>query len=131
MKKGICKYFNGIQHEECEKAVNYRKLVGGDVHGWVKRSPCFKEHKTVIVCNAMKLPTEQEIKDHEEAFLARVEKMRSAFEKIPDLKANHPDGGSGQIECPSCKGILSYSIARTNKHIHMRCSTEGCISMME
>lgn len=131
MKKGICKYFNGIQHEECEKGVNCRELVGGDVHGWVKRSPCFKKHKTVIVCNEMELPTNQEIKKFDEDFKAFVKKMTVAMEIVPRLKAKHPNGGNGQIECPACKGTLSYSIARTNKHIHMRCNTDGCISMME
>ena len=131
MKKDICKYFNGIQNECCEKAVNYQKLVGGEVHGWVKRSPCFKEHKTVVVCNSMKWPTDEEIKAHDDEFQARLEKMREAFAKIPDLKAKHPEGGDGEIECPMCKGNLMYSIARSNKHIRMKCETKGCISMIE
>lgn len=131
MKKGICKYFNGIQHDKCEKGVNYRKLVGGDVHGWVKRSPCFKEHKTVIVCNEMRWPTAQEVKKADEDFEAWSEKMTTAMEIIPNLKAKHPDGGGGETECPLCKGKLRYSIAIINKHIHMECDTEGCISMME
>ena len=54
MKKGICKYFNGIQYVECKKGVNCRKLVGGDDHGWAIRSPCFESHKSTIICNEMK-----------------------------------------------------------------------------
>ncbi len=131
MKKGICKYFNGIQHDECEKAVNYRKLVSGDIHGWAIRSPCFESHKTTIVCNEMTMPTNEEIKKYDDDFVDWFKKLSSTLKIVQDLKAKHPNGGSGQIECPSCKGKLRYSIARTNKHIHMRCSTEGCISMME
>lgn len=131
MKKGVCKYFNGIQNDECMKAINYHKLVGVDKTGWVKKFPCFKSHKTTIVCNEMTMPTDDEVKRYDEDFISWFEKLSITLETIPDLKAKHPDGGSGQIECPSCKGTLNYSIARANKHIHMKCDTDGCISMME
>jgi hypothetical protein len=39
---------------------------------------------------------------------------------------------SGTIPCPTCKtGTLGYSRARSNGHVHARCSTEGCHAWME
>ncbi len=66
MKKGVCIYFNGIQRDECDKAVNYRKLVGGEDKGWVNNLPCLEIQKTTIVCNEMKWPTSEEIEEDEE-----------------------------------------------------------------
>jgi hypothetical protein len=38
----------------------------------------------------------------------------------------------GAIPCPTCKtGTLRYSRAVTNKHVHARCSTDGCHAWME
>ena len=71
MIKGICKYHNGFfatfgNEGCCEKGVNYRKLVGGDDHNWVMRTPCILTHKTTIVCNEMKWPTSEEVEEDEE-----------------------------------------------------------------
>ena len=52
MTKGTCKYFNGIQNDECKKDVNYQNLAG-DEKGMAIRLPCIQSHKTTIVCNDM------------------------------------------------------------------------------
>jgi hypothetical protein len=36
-------------------------------------------------------------------------------------------GGSGEIECPICKGRLRYSVAGINGHIWGTCSTPECV----
>lgn len=37
----------------------------------------------------------------------------------------------GYIECPSCKGRLSFSKAKSNGHIAAKCETKNCISFIE
>ena len=38
---------------------------------------------------------------------------------------------SGQMDCPLCGQSLKFSVASSNKHLHARCSRDGCISAME
>lgn len=40
-------------------------------------------------------------------------------------------GGSGQMECPICKGTLKYSVAGVNGHVWGACTTEGCVRWMQ
>jgi len=37
----------------------------------------------------------------------------------------------GTMECPMCGQSLQFSIAGSRKHLHARCSREGCINAME
>ena len=40
--------------------------------------------------------------------------------------------GSGIMVCPICKtGMLKYSRAKYNGHVHAQCLTPGCVSWME
>jgi hypothetical protein len=40
--------------------------------------------------------------------------------------------GAGEIECPVCKsGRLRFSVARSNGHVHAKCTTRLCMSWME
>lgn len=40
--------------------------------------------------------------------------------------------GSGQIQCPVCNtGLLNYSRAGYNGHVHGQCSTATCVAWME
>lgn len=36
----------------------------------------------------------------------------------------------GKIECPKCKGVLSYSVAKSNGHLWGACETENCLQWM-
>lgn len=41
-------------------------------------------------------------------------------------------GIANVIPCPACgTGQLHYSVARSNGHIHARCSTPGCVTFMQ
>ena len=39
-------------------------------------------------------------------------------------------GATGVIECPACKGELSYSISGYNGHVWGKCKTDKCLSWM-
>ncbi|WP_345822901.1 hypothetical protein ABC766_32215 (plasmid) [Methylobacterium fujisawaense] len=40
-------------------------------------------------------------------------------------------GDSGTIECPTCKGRLSWRRDNHNGHLHGQCETDGCLRFMQ
>lgn len=57
-------------------------------------------------------------------------KLMGAAIKAIRADASDKNRSAGQVECPKCKGLLGYSIARSNGHIHGRCETSGCLAWM-
>lgn len=37
----------------------------------------------------------------------------------------------GHIECPSCKGKLHFTRAKSNGHVWAKCETKDCISFIQ
>lgn len=60
------------------------------------------------------------------------ESMRHMGVAIRSIRADakEKNRSAGQVKCPKCSGNLSYSIARSNGHIHGRCDTSGCLAWM-
>lgn len=50
--------------------------------------------------------------------------------RVAVLEAGAKPGTAGETECPVCKGTLVWRMA-SNKHIHARCETVGCVAWME
>ena len=77
--------------------------------------------------------TKEEINEYVKQFIPRMVKVRNAI--VDDIKARGTlkKGVSGQITCPECgTGTVDYTYAGNyNRHIHARCSTEGCVAWME
>lgn len=40
-------------------------------------------------------------------------------------------GDSGTVECPTCKGRLSWARDSHNGHLHGQCETDGCLRFMQ
>lgn len=57
---------------------------------------------------------------------SKADPMHSAFAAI----AVQP-GDSGTVECPTCKGRLSWRRDSFNSHLHGQCETDGCIRWMQ
>ncbi|TXM96796.1 hypothetical protein FV242_33025 [Methylobacterium sp. WL64] len=53
-------------------------------------------------------------------------RMRRVFEAI-----SAQDGDSGTVECPECKGRLSWARDSFNGHLHGQCETDGCLRWMQ
>lgn len=79
--------------------------------------------------NRIKIPyTEAE----ERALAERMAPMIAAHEhaKMNGLGKGH--GGIGSVSCPRCKtGMVRYTVASCNGHMHGVCSTPFCCSWME
>ena len=42
------------------------------------------------------------------------------------------DGYQGEMPCPGCGcGVVRWSRARSNKHLHARCTTPNCFGIMQ
>lgn len=62
------------------------------------------------------------------ALKAKDAEMRESLKRVgAALAAIKADGRtSGEIACPSCPGRLFFSVARSNGHVHARCTTDKC-----
>ena len=140
MKEGTCIHFNGpLANDTCGAGVNYRTIVGGHDLGWVRRTPCMRNHE-VNTCTKFKEPTAEEIKDSEEAFERSFARMQKAIAIIRDQTKAQPEfdpamdskkqGSSGVIDCPVCGNSLNYVVSGGNHHIHGKCETAGCLAWM-
>lgn len=67
--------------------------------------------------------------------------MTTVADSVKAVNAAHKDakakgfgknnGGVSEMTCPICGGLLRYSVAAYNGHIHGKCETEGCVQWME
>lgn len=125
-----CIHFNGIQHDACRAGINMRAHVGGDDFGWAKRIPCLGERDGIVPCDKRRLQTAAEADAEDAEFEARFAHIKAARAEIVQRHGKQR-GVSGQVRCPACSGLLAYSIAAYNGHIHARCETDGCVSWIE
>lgn len=90
-----CRFFNGVglDHDKCcEAGVNYRALVGGPDHGWVRRIPCLEGTKALpridpVDCSKRVLMTQEE----------HAQREKETREIIDEALAKMARG-----ECPHC-----------------------------
>lgn len=133
-----CIHYRSPQDAEtCEAGVPYSRFR--PPHGVWSRQPCFLDDKgeskpDAVSCEKLRRPTPEEIALHEGWLRERLEKIGKAMQAILPFRERvkrEGRGFSGEIECPVCAGRLRFSIAGSNGHAHVHCSTEGCVSWME
>ncbi|KKN46563.1 hypothetical protein LCGC14_0671570 [marine sediment metagenome] len=81
------------------------------------------EEKNKII-EVLEYPISLEV--NEERATARRDISMKAMKTIKD-KTNARDS----MECPLCKGVLHYTVAALNGHVHGKCETENCLGWME
>ena len=127
-ESGTCVHFNGVQHDICKAGVAYSTFPGQGI-------PCMQDFAKDHVCELRRFPTPEEIAQKAAAREAARQRFELAFGVVKkDMKAKglrKGKGGGGQVECPACKGVLAYSVAGCNGHVHGRCSTDGCVWWMQ
>lgn len=129
-RRKTCVYFNGIQHDCCDLHISYESVqpVQLTVKGPL-RLPCLNPH--VMICDSRIYPTEEQLQQHERDILHSIEQVGKALESIL-LHSKGKRGITGIIDCPCCDGgLLHYTVARSNGHIHASCSTSNCVRFME
>lgn len=126
MRKGFCIHYSGILSEKCRRGVNYYELAGGEATGWASRLPCVERHNSPLVCDKREFPTEEQVKAYFAEFEAAITHVEVALKRINDQQGN-----SGKIDCPRCGSTIHWSRSHRNGHLHLRCSTPNCVSMMQ
>ena len=117
----------------CDAGVVYADLVGREP-GWAGRLPCsrLRQHETrpPVPCALRQEPTDAEVaawREHIDGAAA------GALQSNRLIQAQHKETGAfeGVVECPTCRGKLRWSMARSNKHVAAACETKGCIAWMQ
>ena len=132
-----CVHFTGIQNETCKAGINYRTLVGGPDLGWARKIPCCGafHDEPKAKCESQKLPNEAEatLELQEENILIDRHKrtIHAAHAHAKEQGYGIGKGGVGALPCPICGGLLRYSVASVNGHMHAACTTDGCVRWME
>ena len=129
MRENGCRYFRSpIHHESCHAGINYLQLAGGERFGYLARIPCSGAVKPedAVKCAMIDRYTDEEEKAIYDEIQKRSELTMKAYAEIRAAKKQ-----SGFIECPKCNGKLFYAVAQSNKHVHAKCETEGCLQWME
>jgi hypothetical protein len=135
---GRCIHFRGIQHKLCKADVNLRELIGGPDLGWARRIPCLvmDSVECTVSCDKRVFPTREQAEAEEIEHEREAKEMLKAFdiahEHASSLGLGLGKGGRGSLPCPKgCGGMLQYSVASVNGHMHARCTTKDCLSWME
>ncbi len=126
---GWCKHFNGMMNKKCEKDVCYESVRVTTQTPYLY--PCLRQ---IDNCPTAEYLTMEEAE--RQAMRERAE-MDQKFAAIADARkaiiaALNGKFGAVTIPCPVCKtGTLLGSRSGYNKHVHGKCSTEGCVNWME
>lgn len=130
-----CRHFNGIQNDTCRAGVQYDDFKNRKVSQGL---PCFRDEKLGQcegVCSKREWYTEEEVAAQVKAHEEHIKVM---FVVIPALKEDAKkkgfkkgNGGASSIECPNCRGTVSYRVSGYNGHMHASCSTDSCVHFME
>ena len=136
MRPDFCKHYAGVWGPgmadvlTCKAGIAYSDFADRGAAGWVKELPCCTRDGKTGRCAGFTLPTKEEIEAHEAEVLDALRRAALAA-AAGRHHAKMTGETNGEIECPNCKGRLSYSIARSNGHMHGRCETAGCAAWME
>jgi len=128
-----CRHFNGIQHKICKAGVSYPAGSPGTAMPCIPR---LANGRPVWACEKFEIMSRDEAeKEADERIAAMRRTMNARLAAKDDAKAKgfgRGHGGVSSIPCPVCDGgILHYSVAYVNGHMHAACSTQGCVSWME
>jgi hypothetical protein len=129
-----CKHFKGIMRarkESCGAGLDVREVTGGSNLGWLNRIPCMNPCSDTAACEKFEELSQEEVEAKEaknQEFIDRTVKM---FPLMAQMKKDHPEGGQGTVECPSCRGVVHYTVASSNLHTSGSCETKDCMSWIE
>lgn len=126
-----CVHFTGFRPGgACKAGIEYESFPTPRLLPCI---PAFKDaeaHLRPACPKFQALGMEAVLKEDEEhdVWFARTNTARAAI--VAHFKAT--DRSAGGIPCPVCQsGELHYSIARSNGHVHAKCTSANCLNWME
>lgn len=124
-----CRHFTGVQHDTCAAGVAYK-----DVRDETTRPfgfACLGAYAGNATCAKREWITREEAEAEERESEAAFERINTCLKAIREAHGT-ARGLQGEMPCPvKCGGLLRYSIAGVNGHVHGQCSTPGCASWMQ
>lgn len=129
----FCKHYRAMSdHDTCEKDIAYASFKGLKF----EQRPCFEQDGVAPCgCELAEFPTAEEREERNRLMAERfvnIGKARDAIvEHLGGPWKRGIEGSRGQIICPVCEGMLSFTRSGYNGHIHASCNTTGCVSWME
>jgi hypothetical protein len=131
LRKDFCIHYNGHgMKTHCLAGVEYKRFYS--VVDDRLMLPCAGKGVAppCEVCSSFRLPTKEEVDEHNDQIRESLERMMKARTAIIDHCGNRKSV-AGSITCPVCgSGTLNYTRA-FNGHVHAKCSTENCVAWME
>lgn len=124
----------------CAAGVRYVDFNGGVTAGMFRpgHMPCFLDEKTgrpeptAVHCERLRLPTPEEIAEHEAWSKGRFDNLGIVMKGIKPWREKWKGKSHREVvECPACKGRLHLSISAYNGHVHGKCETDDCANWME
>jgi len=132
-----CKHFNGMMNKACDAGVVYDTVtIDPKAPGSAYRKPCIQwdkwqrldgsqctpeqlaEYAKRGTCSKFELPSEEELKAHELAITAMLNRMGKVAPLIKRVKTEHKgESWQGIFECPCCGNNLWMSHAAYNGHV--------------
>ena len=134
MNKMTCRHYEGPRSVEgaagwkverptrCAAGIEYSTLNDTPL-----QRPCLNRG---VGCSKGAPYTAEEIAANEARIRASLNRIGKAREAILKATGNRR-GVSGSVTCPTCGGVLRYSVAKCNGHIHAACSGDCHVSWME
>ncbi len=122
-----CKHYTGLHNKTCSKGHRYSNF--GPEFGIANIIPCILRNENPKPCADLERKTQAEIEAEDKKFDEHFKATMAARKTIVDTGAKR--GDSGQIECPLCRGKLSYVVSGCNGHIRASCEKAGCLAWIE
>ena len=136
-----CRHYRGISG--ClARDLELFKQENGITRGAYLHLPCCmsaalqkqrKERGIVpLTCEFHELLTPEEAAAEREEVAKLTERMQKLGPVLEGIRKEYKGrSGTGTVVCPSCGGVLRFSISASNGHIHGCCDTENCFRFME
>lgn len=133
--KAYCRHWKGMEMMRqksglCDGGHDPRIVTGGSASGWLLRCPCINGNKETK-CADFSCRTDEEIAQREREINEAFEQVMADMPIIANIKHSCKPGEQGTRECHRCGGQLWFARAITNGHLRIKCSTDGCLTMME
>lgn len=155
-KEGQCIYFNGVQHDKCEKGIEYKSFR--DRPDGTISKPCLQQIIRSVRGGTLLKPgeepasvspfpgaapktncphytdaTPEQIQQQRMEMDAAFDRMLAGVKVVAGwrIKPKPAVERKGVLECPICKGKLHVTQSSYNGHVHAKCETPKCVSWME
>lgn len=133
----LCRHYNYDRESgpSCARGIEIENNLTGNVFACLSHFSLAASARLIAACPQREDFAEAE-RDAWKAYLrVRIDQIRSVLEMVPgtsnDRRNQEHWGCGGTFACPLCGGTVSWSRSSYNGHARVRCSTAGCVEVIE